>query len=184
MNDKTEAQIEPVGLESIGECRVLRDVSQQPGIATVEGELIPLLTGGSIRAHSIKMAPGQYCFPHPHPTESIIYTVSGRWVFCTVEDGEEVRTVINANDLFHFVPDVATGFETPFDEGAEILILKGSAESYEELREGMLETKKHLDEEHEKGEPFYFSELDEGHPARVFGEKVSGRDPGAVGSQK
>lgn len=173
----TNDQISPVGLEPIGECRVLRNVNAQPGIETVEGALVPLLSGSKIRSHMIVMHPGQYCFAHPHDTESIIYTISGRWVFCTTEDGEEVRTVINANDLFHFPGGVPTGFETPFEEPAVILILKEGSEPYDEMISGMVWAKNELEKEAAGGEPFYYRELPEDHPARVFGTEVSGQDP-------
>ena len=167
----------PVGLETIGECTVLRDVTAQPGVDTVEGTLIPLLPGSEIRSHMIVMHPGQYCDAHPHDTESIIYTISGRWVFATTEDGEQVRTVINAGDLFHFPGGVPTGFETPFDEPAVILILKGGSSTYEEMTEGMIGARDSLADQAESGVPFAYSELDEDHPARVFARDVSGRDP-------
>lgn len=169
--------IQPMNLESIGECRVLRNLDDQPGIETVEGRLVPLLSGAKIRSHVIVMHPGQYCYAHPHDTESIIYTVSGSWVFCTTEDGEEVRTVINQNDLFHFPGGVPTGFETPFDEAAVILILKEGNEAYEEMVAGMVEARDMLDAEVKAGEPFYYRELPPDHPARIFARQATGRDP-------
>lgn len=179
MSERTT--MERVGLEPIGECTVLHDVHAQPGIATVEGTMVPLLTGEKLRSHMIVMHAGQYCDAHPHATESIIYTISGRWVFCTEDDnGEQVRTVIGPNDLFHFPGGVATGFETPFDEDASILIVKSGSESYEELSSGIQGAKEHLDEEHAKGVPFYFKDLPADHPAREFARQVAGRDPGAV----
>ena len=170
-------KIEPLNLEPIGECRVLRDIGSQPGIATVEGTLVPLLSGSKIRSHVIVMHPGQYCYAHPHDTESIIYTVSGSWVFCTTEDGQEVRTVINQNDLFHFPGGVPTGFETPFDEPAVILILKEGSESYEDMVDGMMWARDELDRQSAGGEPFYYKELPRDHPARVYARQVTGRDP-------
>ena len=170
-------QISPVGLEPIGECRVLRDVSAQPGIWTVEGTLVPLLSGARIRSHTIVMHPGQYCYAHPHDTESIIYTISGRWVFCTTENGAEVRTVINAGDLFHFPGGVPTGFETPFDEPAVILILKEGGDSYDEMVEGMIWARDELDKESAAGQPFFYRELSDDHPARIYAREVTGRDP-------
>ncbi len=170
-------QISPVGLEPIGECRVLRDVSAQPGIWTVEGTLVPLLSGAKIRSHTIVMHPGQYCYAHPHETESIIYTISGRWVFCTTENDAEVRTVINDGDLFHFPGGVPTGFETPFDEPAVILILKEGSDSYDEMVEGMIGARDQLDRESSAGQPFFYRELPEDHPARTFARQVTGRDP-------
>lgn len=169
--------IQPVGLEGIGECRVLRNVTDQPGIDTVEGTLIPLLSGQAIKTHMIVMHPGQYCNPHPHETESIIYTISGRWVFSTTEDNAQVRTVINQNDLFHFKGGVPTGFETPFDESAVILILKSGDETYEEMKEGMASAKQSLEDQAAEGEPFTYGELPPDHPAREFARRVTGRDP-------
>ena len=172
------SDLQPVGLEPIGECRVLRDVDAQPGVFTVEGTIVPLLSGQKIRAHQIVMHPGQYCDAHPHETESIIYTTHGRWVFCTTEDGEEVRTVINQGDLFHFPGGVPTGFETPFPEGATILIVKSGSETYEEMVAGVTGTKDDLESQHREGEPFFFRELPADHPAREFARSVTGSDPG------
>lgn len=174
-------QLRALNLEPIGECRVLRDVNAQPGVKTIEGTLVPLLSGARIKSHMIVMHPGQYCFAHPHDTESIIYTVSGRWVFCTTEDGEEVRTVIGEGDLFHFPGGVPTGFETPFAEGASILILKEGTAPYEEMVADMVRAKTDLDKEAAAGEPFSYRELPEDHAARVYGREVSGLDPASLG---
>lgn len=174
---ETGVQISPVNLEQIGECRVLRDVSAQRGVPTVEGTMVPLLSGQRIRSHMIVMHPGQYCYAHPHDSESIIYTVSGQWVFCTTEDGKEVRTVINANDLFHFPGGVPTGFETPFDEPAVILILKEGSESYDEMVSGMEWARDELAGESAAGTSFFYRELPHDHPARAYARQVSGRDP-------
>lgn len=175
-------RISPIDLEPIGECRVLRNVSAQPGIATVEGTIVPLLSGEKIRSHTIVMHPGQYCYAHPHETESIIYTVAGRWVFCTTENDEEVRTVINQNDLFHFPGGVPTGFETPFAEGATILIIKSGDETYDEMVAALVATRTELASQSAGGEPFYYRELAEDHPARVYGRDVSGHDPASLGA--
>jgi uncharacterized RmlC-like cupin family protein len=165
-----------VGLEWIGECRVLRSVEEQEGVPTVEGDMVPLLSGQKIRSHMIVMHPGQYCFAHPHDTESIIYTVSGRWVFCTTENDEEVRVVINAGDLFHFPGGVPTGFETPFEEAASILIVKSGSESYTEMRESMEEVQGMLEDDAAKGTPYFMKELSADHPARVFASQVGGAE--------
>ena len=176
-NDPPAPVLEPVNLETIGDCRVLRNVHDQPGIDTVEGTMVPLLTGQAIRSHIIVMHPGQYCDAHPHETESIIFTVSGRWVFCTHENGEEVRTVINQNDLFHFPGGVPTGFETPFDEPAVILIVKSGDETYQEMAAGIDRARVMMEKAASDGEPFYYRDLDPDHPARVYARDVSGRDP-------
>ena len=178
-NTPNPAEMEPVDLENIGECRVLRDVHAQPGIPTVEGTMMPLLSGQKIRSHMIVMHAGQYCDAHPHETESIIYTISGRWVFCTYEGGEQVRTTIGPNDLFHFPGGVPTGFETPFGEDASILIVKSGDESYAEMVAGISRARDHLAEEAAAGTPFYFKDLPPDHPAREYARDVTGSDPGA-----
>lgn len=154
--------------ERIGACHLVRDVSTVPGVATLEGDLVPLLSGEALRSHLIVMHPGQYCFPHPHDSESIIYTISGRWVFCTAVDGEEDRITIEQGDLFHFPAGVPTGFETPFDEPAVILILKAGPASVEEMWQGMLGAKEHLEADASEGAAFRLTELPEDHPARVY----------------
>ena len=175
------APLQPRNLEPIGECRVLRDVHDQPGIKTIEGTMMPLLTGEKIRSHMIVMHAGQYCDAHPHDTESIIYTISGRWVFCTIENGVQVRTVIGPNDLFHFPGGVPTGFETPFGEDASILIVKSGSEPYDEMVEGMTWARDELAKEQAAGTPFYYKDLPYDHPARVYAREVAGLDPADTG---
>ena len=172
-----EDALAPVDLEPIGDCQVLRDVMAQPGVDTVEGKLVPLLTGAAIRSHMIVMHPGQYCDAHPHDSESIIYTISGRWVFATTEGGESVRTVINQGDLFHFPAGVPTGFETPFEEAAVILILKGGGSSYRDMAASMIQARDMLAEEAGSGAPFAYRDLSTDHPARLYATQVAGRDP-------
>lgn len=176
----TTTPLAPKGLDPIGECRVLHGIVDQPGIDTVEGTMAPLLTGEAIRSHMIVMHPGQYCDAHAHETESIIYTVSGRWVFCTTDGGEEVRTVIGEGDLFHFPGGVPTGFETPFDEPAIILIVKSGSESYEEMAAGITRARDMMADQALQGEPFAYNDLDPDHPARLFAKEVTGRDPGEL----
>ncbi|MEX0667447.1 MAG: cupin domain-containing protein [Acidimicrobiia bacterium] len=172
-----DGPLAPVDLEPIGDCTVLRDVTAQPGVDTVEGTLVPLLTGAAIRSHMIVMYPGQYCDAHPHDSESIIFTISGRWVFATTEDGKPARTVINQGDLFHFPAGVPTAFETPFDEAAVILILKGGGSSYGEMAASMVDARDTLAAEAASGIPFAYRDLPGDHPGRVYATEVAGRDP-------
>lgn len=174
--EKRRTDAERAGLEWVGECRILRSVLDQQGVSTVEGDIVPLLGGQKIRSHMIVMHPGQYCFAHPHDTESIIYTVSGRWVFCTTEGNEEVRVVINQGDLFHFPGGVPTGFETPFNEAAAILIVKSGSESYEEMIESMEAVQGILEEDSASGTPYLMKDLSPDHPARVFASQVGGAE--------
>jgi hypothetical protein len=48
--------------------------------------------------------------------------------------------------------------------------------------EALTSTKASLDDQHAEGEPFYYRELAEDHPARVFARDVTGSDPGSVES--
>jgi len=166
------------GLEQRGQTEILRNVAAQPGLETIEGRLVPLLSGERIKSHIIVMHPGQYASAHAHPTESIIYTISGSWVSCTItDDGGEIRTVVNEGDLFRFGDNVPTGYETPFDEPAVILILKGGSVTRDEMEEGMRSAKAALEKEAAEGEPFSYSELTDDHAAVVFAKEVTGRDP-------
>ncbi|MEE8601777.1 cupin domain-containing protein [Euzebya tangerina] len=156
--------------EPIGACTVLRGVADLPGVDTLEGRVVPLLSGENVTSHMIVMEPGMWCYPHPHPTESLIFTPSGRWVFCTTDDeGQEIRTVLGPGDLFHMDYDVPTGFENPFDEPAVLLIFKSGSWTHAEMVEGLVEMQASLERQvREEGAVFTLAELPEDHPARTF----------------
>jgi quercetin dioxygenase-like cupin family protein len=146
--------------------QIIEDVTDQYGVETIEGTFGPLMQGTGSQAHFLILPPGLYTYEHSHAKESIIYTVKGKWVLCS--SGK--RNVIKEKGLFWFGPDVATGYENPFDEPAFLLIFKGellmkSAELLEYLRGPM---KEHLASEVEKGHVFTLQELPEDHPAREF----------------
>jgi len=153
-------------VESIGPCRVQRNVRTQPGVESVEGTLIPLMAGATIRAQVIDMPAGLFVAAHPHPTESLILTISGRWVFCSGPD----RVVLEPGDLLHFPPDVPTGFEVPFDEPAILYITKGDGggQSLDDSRTFLAAAAGRMAEEADHGEVFSLAELPEDHPARVY----------------
>jgi len=146
---------------------------KNPGVETLEGRIGPLLKGEGCQAHYIEMQGGLYCEEHPHPTESIIFTVRGKWVLCS--GGR--RHLMNPGTLFWFGPNTPTGYEVPFEEPAFILIFKGGRdrmdeESFLEYLQGL---KERLEMQHDRGTPFKMEELPEDHPARLFalGLKVS-----------
>ncbi len=145
---------------------IVRGVTDQPGIETLEGTIGMLLQGEEIQSHYIEMPPGSYLDEHAHETESIIMTLEGSWVLCS--RGE--RTVIDAGDLFWFGHDVPTGYENPFDEPAFLLIFKGTLlnESPEEFAEYLAEVDDQFAKEREEGRAFTFDELPEDHPAVEF----------------
>ncbi|WP_445349083.1 alpha/beta fold hydrolase [Desulforudis sp. DRI-14] len=154
------------GIRVVGD---VTDARQNPGVTTLEGRIGPLLKGEGCQAHYIEMPPGLYCAEHPHATESLIYTVRGRWVLAS----GGVRKLMRPGSLFWFGAGVPTGYEVPFDEPAFILIFKGqrSEESDEAFFEYLRRLAGRLEEERAGGQPFTFDELPPEHPARIFGDR-------------
>lgn len=148
---------------------IVRSVTDQPGIETLEGRIGLLLQGDAMQSHYIAMPPGMYTPEHAHETESIIFTIDGTWVLCA--DGS--RRVMEAGDIFWFGAGISTGYEMPphFTDEATILIFKGDAA--DESRDGFVEyiteeMNPTLEAEREEGTPFTFDELPPGHPAKEF----------------
>jgi quercetin dioxygenase-like cupin family protein len=146
--------------------QIIDDITDQYGVETLEGTFGPLMQGVGGQAHWIELHPGLYGYEHAHETESIIYTVRGKWVLCS--DGK--RHVMKAGSLFWFGPNIPTGYENPFDEPAFLLIFKSqmlwtSEEQLEFLETGL---KEHLESELAAGHVFTLNELPEDHPAREF----------------
>ena len=131
-----------------------------------EGYFGPLLFGEELRAYTLRLEPGMFLSEHPHPTESIVYTLSGRYVLCS----EGKRKVMEAGSIFHFGSNMPTGWEAPFAEGAEILIFKKKrdGEDYESFVTGIGEMAAKLDVQMKDGEPFYYHQLPADHPAIQF----------------
>jgi quercetin dioxygenase-like cupin family protein len=133
---------------------------------THEGHFAPLLFGTDLRAFTLRLEPGMFLAEHPHAAESMVYTVSGRWVLCS--NGN--RTVMEPGSVFHFGPDAPTGWEAPFDGEAQVLIVKTlrEGEDYAMFCEGMRELASKLDGRYADGEVFYFRQLKDDHPAIRF----------------
>ncbi|MCA9213146.1 MAG: alpha/beta hydrolase [Planctomycetales bacterium] len=149
----------------------ITDKRQTTGVATLEGEIGPLLLGNDCQAHFIDMPAGMYCEEHPHSNESIIFTVRGQWVLCSAGR----RQVMKPGTLFHFAPNTPTGYEIPFSENALILIFKGQRltkkeEDFINYLRGMA---KRLEQEHEAGVPYLLSDLPADHPAIKFAKTVN-----------
>ena len=133
---------------------------------THEGYFGPLLFGEELRAYTLRLEPGMFLSEHPHPTESIVYTLSGRYVLSS----EGKRKVMEAGSIFHFGSNMPTGWEAPFAEGAEILIFKKKREGdhYDSFVAGIKDMAAGLDVQLKDGEPFYYSQLPADHPAIQF----------------
>ncbi|QDV09861.1 hypothetical protein Poly30_54210 [Planctomycetes bacterium Poly30] len=133
---------------------------------THEGHFAPLLFGSDLRAFTLRLEHGMFLAEHPHPTESMVYTVSGRWVLCSSGN----RKVMEAGSVFHFGPDAPTGWEAPFEGGAQVLIVKTlrEGEDYAMFCEGMRELALKLEGQYAEGEVFYFEQLEDDHPALAF----------------
>jgi quercetin dioxygenase-like cupin family protein len=141
------------------------------GILTHEGVFGPLLFAEKTRAFFIELKPGMFLSEHPHPTESIVYTVSGKWVLCS----EGKRHVMETGSVFHFGSNMPTGWEAPFAEGALLFVVKSKeeGENYETYMKGLLEVKETMNKDREAGSPFYYNELKPDHPAILFARSVN-----------
>ena len=155
------------GIEIIADITAAKKTA---GVETLEGRIGPLILGEGSQAHFIDMPAGMFVEEHPHSTESIIYTVRGRWVLCS----QGRRHVMKPGTLFRFGPNIPTGYEVPFDENAFILIFKGdritkSDADFIQYLKGMADR---LRRDHQAGTPFLLKELPADHPARVFANQI------------
>lgn len=160
-------------IEEIDGIKILPALEGAPGVDTLEGRIGPLLNAERGGCHYIDVPAGAFLADHPHPTESLIYTVRGQWVLCS----RGKRWHMRAGSLFWFGDGIPTGYENPFDEPAYLLIFKteprtpghdaGRLEHIEDIR-------RKLEAEHSEGTPFAFAELPADHPAREFARRVGG----------
>jgi len=133
---------------------------------THEGNFGPLLFGKRIRSFYIRLEPGMFLAEHPHPTESLVFTVSGRWVLCS----EGKRQVMEAGSTFHFGDNIPTGWEAPFPEGALLYIVKSiePGENYESYTLDLRAMAEQLEREMSEGGVFYYHQLPADHEAIRF----------------
>jgi pimeloyl-ACP methyl ester carboxylesterase/quercetin dioxygenase-like cupin family protein len=149
----------------------ITDKRQTTGVQTLEGEIGPLLLGQDCQTHFIDMPAGMYCDEHPHSSESMIYTVRGRWVLCS----RGRRQVMQPGSLFHFAAETPTGYEVPFSDDALILIFKGKRltakeKDFIDYLQGLATR---LQREQEAGVPYLLSDLPDDHPAIAFARQVN-----------
>lgn len=149
----------------------IRDAVESVGVMTHEGIFGPLLYAEKMRSFFIELQPGMFLSEHPHPTESMIYTVSGSWVLCS----EGKRQVMEAGSTFHFGSNMPTGWEAPFGEPALLFVVKstGEGESYAPYMQGLIDMQGDLDKQRGEGGVFYFNELEEDHAAIQFARAVN-----------
>lgn len=150
----------------------VNDLDSMVGVTTHEGIFGPLLFGSRLRAYYIVLKPGQFLGEHPHATESIIYTVSGKWVLAS----EGNRQVMEPGTLFHFADDAPTGWEAPFNEDALLLIVKSRTpdETHASMIKELEDMAKILDRQmKEEGVPFWYDQIPADHPARQYARKVN-----------
>jgi quercetin dioxygenase-like cupin family protein len=161
------------GLEIIemGEgVRIVEDVLTAYGIDTLEGKVGPLLFGESGRTHFLDMPAGSYVDEHPHDDEAFTLTMRGSYVLCV--DG--VRLLMRPGSIQWFGPDVATGYEVPFDEPCYILVFRVVVgESAAEMLESIERMKHHFVEAQKSGEVFMLNDLPEDHPALIFAHEIN-----------
>jgi pimeloyl-ACP methyl ester carboxylesterase/quercetin dioxygenase-like cupin family protein len=156
------------GIEIIDD---VMDKTKTAGVETLEGRIGPLLLAESCQTHFIDMPVGMFLEEHPHSSESIIYTVRGRWVLCS----QGRRRLMKPGSLFRFAANISTGYEMPFDEPAYLLIFKGDRttrveKDFIDYLRGLAER---LKREQQSGVPFLLKELPADHPARAFARQVN-----------
>ncbi len=148
----------------------ITDGDANHGVVTLEGRIGPLLKGDNSQAHFIEMPGDLYCHEHSHSTESLIFTVKGRWVLSSSGRSHLMRP----GSLFWFKAGTPTGYEVPFAEAAFILIFKGDRDNMDD--EGFIEylqgLGQRLKKSHQEGMPFKMSELSTDHPARIYARSL------------
>lgn len=155
------------------ELQILDSIEKMAGVDTLEGIIGPLMSGNKGSAHFIKMHADLYCDAHSHPTESIIYTSKGQWILYA----EGKRHHMKEGSLFFMPPDIETGYEVPFDEPANLLIIKFEGEKDpQEFMDYLRGLKRRLEEKHKNGEPFKISELPSDHPAVLFANELKNKE--------
>ncbi len=164
----------PERIELAPGVEIVRDITDKrltTGVVTLEGRIGPLLLGEGSQAHFLEMPPGMYVDAHSHDSESIIYTVAGRWVLAA--GGE--RILMEPGSLFRFGTGMATGYEVPFRTEASILVFKGDrlARSEKDFIDYLRGMAGGVRQAHREGVPFFLVELPDNHPARVFAREVN-----------
>lgn len=151
--------------------QIVNDIAAQPAVDTLEGRVGLLLQGEATRAHFFDIPAHAFTAEHPHPVETIIYTVRGTWVLCS----GNVRTLMPAGSIYLYAADIPTGYEVPFEEPATILIFSsGAPNPAQEFLDYLENTlRPELEADHAHGHPFFLEELAADHPARVFARQVN-----------
>lgn len=151
--------------------QIVDNIAAQPAVETFEGRVGLLLQGDATRAHFFEIPAHAFTAEHPHPVETIIYTVSGQWVLCS----DNVRTLMPAGSIYLYSANIPTGYEVPFEEPATILIFSSGTPSpaTEFLDYLENEMRPELEAEHAQGHPCFLEELAADHPARVFARQVN-----------
>lgn len=138
---------------------------------TLEGRFGALLAGRGMECLTIDFMPGMYTAEHPHANESMVYTISGRWVLAS--NGR--RCVMEPGSLMWFDAGAPTGYENPFDEPAlTINFIVQEPKPRPIMVEYLSDVlKNRWEKRHQQGQPFLLSELEPEHPARVYARKVN-----------
>ena len=147
------------------------DPAKRVGVLTHEGNFGPLLYAEKMRAFYIDLKAGMYLEEHPHDSESLIYTISGKWVL--VSEGK--RQVMETGSVFHFGSNMPTGWEAPFAGGALLYVVKSKKpdDNYKKFINGITKMQADVDKQRKEGVPFYFNALRPDHPAVVFAKSVN-----------
>ena len=140
--------------------QVIDDITNTPGVDTIEGEIGPLLWGETSQSYFVDVPSGAFLDEHPHPFEALIYAVSGSFVVCS----EGKRYVVNQGGFMSFAANVPTGYEVPFDESAFMLVFRGKKAEMDQVA---------FIERLETDSPTDLRDLPEDHPARLYARQIN-----------
>lgn len=141
-----------------------------PGMSTVEGRICPLFHSPGHQMYLIEVPFGLYNADEPHPKGLTIFTVKGRWVLSS--QGE--RRTIREGSLITLENEVRIGVESPFPEGALLLIMNPRPGIDDvSFFERLARFNKRMDAERGKGAVFKLEDLPRDHPAIMFARSVS-----------
>lgn len=148
------------------EFRIIDQITTAGAIDTPEGRVGRLIRGEACTVQYLEMPPRLYIPEHPHPWESVVYTVRGRWVLCV--SGKRSR--LAPGSLLWLKPGVSRGFEVPYGEPALILVFKPARDETDD--EGFRAYREDVGRKpvkiREGGTKFDLGLLPPDHPARVF----------------
>ncbi|MCM1986878.1 cupin domain-containing protein [Methanococcoides seepicolus] len=110
----------------------IQKIDDTEGLETPEGVMKPLLFGERLLCMHLEIPAGLEVSPHAHPTEGIIYCLSGELV---VESGNETVTIGSGTAML-VPPDTVVGIKNQQNAPVNAILVSSppSVKSVEELK--------------------------------------------------